>query len=69
MAGKARMRYIARVTNLRLDRDNGHYRGQTDNVWSVSTVMSISPTPSDLSLVATFARVVRDEKRVASSYQ
>ncbi len=30
MAGKARMRYIARVNNLRLDRDNGHYRGQTD---------------------------------------
>jgi hypothetical protein len=27
MAGKARMRYIARVNNLRLDRDNGHYRG------------------------------------------
>ena len=30
MAGKARMRYIARTSNLRLDKDVGHYRGQTD---------------------------------------
>jgi len=30
MAGKARMRFIARQSNLRLDRDTGHYRGQTD---------------------------------------
>jgi hypothetical protein len=30
MAGKARMRYIARVSNLRLDRDTAHYRGGND---------------------------------------
>ena len=30
MAGKARMRYIARVSNLRLDRDTAHYRGGSD---------------------------------------
>ena len=30
MAGKARMRYIARVNNLRLDRDTAHYRGGND---------------------------------------
>lgn len=30
MAGKARMRFVARQNNLRFDRDSGYHRGQTD---------------------------------------